>query len=264
MEKILKMENHSFPDGLLFHGTIEPFQGSLKASKWEGVLWTSETPDIAQAYCPESGLSAMWAKRREDYEAFIPRSDLDEKLFRDMGYCLEDMDIQKDKYHKMESYRLLKNHPRNIDVCEYVKSLGYEFENDACWIKIDDSEIQEASWKKPGRLFIIEKTPDLRIKDLSETMDGGLTGRQWNNNDLIRSYENDYDAVCISDVHNSPKLGHFEHKSIALFSRALEKLRFHDIRAAHHDPYHSWYGSRNRITPEFESLVNQLLVETQA
>lgn len=250
------MKDPSFPEGLLFHGTIEPFKTRISASDWEGVLWVSETPEIAQSYCPESGVSALWSLRNTLSENFIPRSDIDEKIFESMGFCLSDMDIQKDKSHKIESYMLLENHPKGKDVLDYIQSLGYHLEDGSCWIKLDNNNIKKASWKKPARLFIFDKDPDLSIIDISDHGDGGLTGRQWENNSLIKSYETTHDGVVVSDIHSSPKMGQFEHKSIALFPRALEKIKFYDIKVQSHDPYQSWHVSRNRTTPEFQNLVD--------
>jgi len=55
------MTEVTLPAGsLLFHGTIEPFEGALEPGI-DGVTWFADTPAIAQTYIPRSGLTVYFS-----------------------------------------------------------------------------------------------------------------------------------------------------------------------------------------------------------
>ena len=73
--------------------------------------------------------------------------------------------------------------------------------------------------------------------------------------------EDGYDGVIISDVHQTPRLGHYEHSSWGLFSCGLEKLTVHQIPCVFFDPADAWYGQKVASTPEWLSLINHARLE---
>ena len=252
-------------NGLVFHGTVEPFKGGLKASNWERLCWFAEAPEIAQSYCPESGSDVL--KGFASYslnDHFVPHSSFDETIFAAMGFDVAQMEAERDRYGRMSSYRILKNHPTNREALSFLEGLGYIFEGESCWIKVrigpnGNDEIMPASWMIPGRLFIAKRPQNLRLYDLQSTEDGGLTGRQWMRTDLFEKLADsgEWDGIIIDDIHQTKKLGHFSHRSIGLFQPTINALQTHIINCVHQDPYNVWNANDGSTTPEFDQLWTQ-------
>ena len=248
--------------GLLFHGTVEPFEGPLVASCWERLRWFAETPEIAQSYCPESGSDVLtsFASYSLD-DRFVPHHSFDATIFAAMGFDIAAMEATRDRYGRMDSYRILPGHPSNRDARAFLEGLGYAFDGETAWIKArpldgGGDEIMGADWKTAGRLFVVERPDDLRLYDLQSSEDGGLTGRQWMRTDLFETLADsgDWDGIVIDDIHQSKKLGQFGHRSVGLFQRTIERLRTHVIACVHADPYDTWKAVDGSTTPEFDSL----------
>tara|TARA_B100000929_G_scaffold132908_1_gene105349 strand:+ start:3213 stop:4085 length:873 start_codon:yes stop_codon:yes gene_type:complete len=250
--------------GLLFHGTVEPFTTPLKATGWEGLLWFAEAPEIAQSYCPESGSEVLKSFLRYALdERFIPHGDFDEKLFAHMGYDIKLMDAERDNTGRMVSYRILEGHPTNREVKRHLEDLGYTFDDESAWIKVrlkseGGDEIMPAAWKIPGRLYILERDPDLRLYDLQSSAEGGLTGRQWMRTDIFEKLAatGQWDGIIIDDIHQSNKMGHFGHRSIGLFQKAIDRLKSHVIPCVNAEPWDIWQARDSRTTEEFDSLFH--------
>jgi hypothetical protein len=248
--------------GLLFHGTVEPFETPLRATGWERLLWFAEGPEIAQSYCPESGSECMVSFLRFALdERFVPHGDMDARIFGLMGFDIAEMDAERDEYGRMCSYRLLKDHPTNRQAKEFIEGLGYVFEGESCWIKMrlkdeGGDEIMPADWRIPGRLHILQRPSDLRLHDLQSSADGGLTGRQWMRTDLFEKLADsgDWDGIIIDDIHQSKKMGHFGHRSIGLFQPTIDRLSHHAIDCVNVEPWDVWKAEDGRTTPEFDAL----------
>lgn len=247
---------------LLFHGTIEPFEGGLRASNWERLRWFAESPEVAQSYCAQSGTEASihFTSYSLD-ERFVPHQCIQEAVFSAMGFDAAAMEATRNRYGRMDSYRLLPNHPTNRQAREYLEALGYVFENECTWLKMRmrpgmTDEIMPNAWRTPGRLFVAERPADLRLYDLQSSEDGGLTGRQWMRTDMFErlAQSGEWDGIIIDDVNQSGKLGHFSHRSIGLFQPAMSRLRMHVIACVHCDPYDVWYATGDSTTPEFDEL----------
>lgn len=248
--------------GLLFHGTIEPFEGPLVASSWERMRWFAETPEIAQSYCAESGSEVLTGFMPYSLdEHFVPHHDFSGTLFEAMGFEVAAMDATRNRYGRMDSYRILPGHPSNRDARAFLENMGYAFGDESAWIKVrrretGGDEIMPADWKTAGRLFVVERPGDLRLYDLQSSEEGGITGRQWMRTDLFETLANsgDWDGIVIDDINQSRKLGQFGHRSVGLFQPAIERLRTHVIACVHADPYDTWHAVDGRTTPEFDSL----------
>ena len=248
--------------GLLFHGTVEPFDTPLRATGWERLLWFAEGPEIAQSYCPESGSECLVSFLRFALdERFVPHGDMDARIFGLMGFNIAEMDAERDEYGRMCSYRLLENHPTNRQAKEFIESLGYVFESESCWIKMrlkdeGGDEIMPADWKISGRLHILQRPGDLRLYDLQSSADGGLTGRQWMRTDLFEKLADSgsWDGIIIDDIHQSKKMGHFGHRSIGLFQSTIDRLNHHAIDCLNIEPWDVWKAEDGRTTPEFDAL----------
>lgn len=247
---------------LLFHGTLELFEGRLSGTGWEGLRWSAQNPSIAQSYCPEAGLLTGWSSPlpHEVSERLLPIGDINRIIFRALGFDERQADVQYDDHGLPSSWRILPGHPTNADAILYLAKLGYDTRSGLCWIKTRRSEdtpsILPADHKQSGRLFILERPADLRIFDYAKSRDGGLSGQQWMHTDIFRSLaaSGAWDGVLISDVHQTKMAGHFEHPSIGLFEPTLAKLRFHVIDAVHFEPSTLWGRTDGSTTPEFDQL----------
>jgi hypothetical protein len=242
--------------GLLFHGTVEPFETPLRATGWERLLWFAEGPEIAQSYCPESGSECMVSFLRFALdERFVPHGDMDARIFGLMGFDIAEMDAERDEYGRMCSYRLLKDHPTNRQAKEFIEGLGYVFEGESCWIKMRLKD-EGGDEIMPGRLHILQRPSDLRLHDLQSSADGGLTGRQWMRTDLFEKLADsgDWDGIIIDDIHQSKKMGHFGHRSIGLFQPTIDRLSHHAIDCVNVEPWDVWKAEDGRTTPEFDAL----------
>lgn len=243
---------------LLFHGTIEPFDGPIVASDWEHLRWFATSPDVAQSYCPESGSEVLMSfpgYRLDDH--FIPNHHHSRQLFETMGHSVAAMDATCDHTGRMTSYMILDGHPSERVARAFLEDMGYVFENESAWIKVRlradrSDEFMPADWRTPGRLYIASRPDPLVLHDMAGTMDGGLTGRQWMETDVFEeiSRSGNHDGVVISDIHQTKSMGHFEHSSIGLFGHVLRRLDWHAIPCVHHDPGRS----RDETTPEFQAL----------
>jgi hypothetical protein len=247
---------------LLFHGTLEPFDGRLRASSWEGLRWATQDPCVAQSYCPETGSVTGWSAP-EPYrlaENMLPEGPINKIIFRELGFDEFDLDATRDHNGRFQSWRVLPNHPKWQDALTYMLGLGYDPSSGYCWVKThcagNKDVILPANHKDCGRMFIIERPADLRIYDHSIMVDGGLTGQQWMQTDVFRATaaSSRWDGIKIDDVHQSKKMGHFGHASIGLFEPTLARLRYHVIDIVHYDPWDSWQHRTPSTTPEFEAL----------
>jgi hypothetical protein len=249
-------------DQLLFHGTIESFEGRLVASKWESLRWTAEDPCVAQSYCPETGGLTGWAAEMayEMDRPLLPQGPINAILFRDFGFDEADLDATTDHTGRYQSYRILPNHPTNQMAADRMRELGYKANYGTMdWVKVGRSAkgdvILPADHKDAGRLFILERPVDLRIHDISRTTDGGLTGRQWTQTDAFHAASQaGWDGIQIDDIHQSKQLGHFGHVAIGLFEPTLARLRYHVLDIVHFDPWDCWKRQDDSTTPEFDAL----------
>jgi hypothetical protein len=253
--------------GLLFHGTVEPFETPLRATGWERLLWFAEAPEIAQSYCPESGSEVLksFASHALD-DRFVPHGDFDARVFAAMGFDVAAMKAERDLSGRMTSYRVLPGHPSNRDARAFLEGLGYRFDGESAWIKVrllqgGGDELMPASWMTPGRLFVAERPAGLRLYDLATTEEGGLSGRQWMRTDLFQSLaeSGEWDGLVIDDVHRTRRLGHFGHRSIGLFQATIDRLRLHATPCVHCDPYEVWNARDGSTTSEFDGLHEEVL-----
>ncbi len=247
---------------LLFHGTIEPFEGRLRSFSSLGLRWFAEDPVVAQSYCPAVPGSTGWSPPYlwNLTERMLPEGAINTLIFRELGFDERDLDITRDKYDRICSWRYLDGHPTWQQAKDYMTDLGYDTSS-LCWVKTGERAgidvILPADYKAPGRLFIAERPKDFRVFDYARGRDGGLTGRQWNHHSAFTKIAatGDWDAVLIDDVNQSPAMGHFGHPALGVFESTLEGLDYHVIDAVNFDPIDAWYGDGDvSTTPEFAAL----------
>lgn len=247
---------------LMFHGTLEAFQGRLKSFSSMGLRWAAEDPVVAQSYCPATSGSTMWSAPYTWTlrERMLPDSHINAIIFRELGFDERKLDIKRDDRGRICSWRVLEGHPTWQQAKDYMAGLGYE-DSSYSWVKTAKRDgvdiILPADYKAQGRLFIIERPADLRVFDYAQGRDGGLTGRQWNHSTAFTKIAatGDWDAVLIDDVNQSDGMGHFGHPALGVFEKTLSKLRYHVIDAMNFDPIEAWYGEdANATTPEFDAL----------
>ncbi|AXK43991.1 hypothetical protein [Erythrobacter aureus] len=248
--------------GLMFHGTLEQFDGRLKSFSSLGLRWAAEDPVVAQSYCPATSGSTMWTPPYlwTLQERMLPDSYINRIIFRELGFDERKLDIKRDDRDRICSWRVLDGHPTWQQAKDYMASLGYDGSSYS-WVKTAKRDsvdvILPADYKAQGRLFILERPADFRVYDYATGREGGLTGRQWNHSTAFTKLAaaDEWDAVLIDDVNQSEGMGHFGHPALGVFEKTLSTLRYHVIDAVNFDPITAWYGEDpHATTPEFDAL----------
>lgn len=257
--------------GILFHGTCEKIEGDPKGGGYDGVFWTAESPDVAQAYIPRSGVTT-WLHAPSDYcrdDHIKPMKHggwiMDWAMQR-AGVTLDDLDVT---WNGMSAYSwtIPKNWPTEGDLEDHLLSMGYEA--DAMGVykvslsyekSLDGTGSREclkpADWKLPGHLLIILANEiDIRDPEWSEDALGYETHNRVA--DFDRFSQSGIDAIRMSDCLQSDYQGNVPHKSIGLFPQGLEKISWMSIPATRHDgaSLETWKGAE---TPEFSEFMKGL------
>lgn len=228
-------------ENLLFHGTGESIEGPLGAKSHGGILWVAETPDIAQSYIPESGLSTMlYLPQERANDPFPPNQGVYYDILKQMGYNLE---AEWDTTGRVKSWgwkdRASHSLPKYRDVINYIENvLGYKGENGMYRIKQDRShKFAPAHYKLPGTLFILIGKSRLRLFDLTGGSDeDDLMDPTYNKIILFRkAQEAGYDGVRINDFAQSKIWGNIGHRSIGIFPSGLAKLQIENTQATNFD-----------------------------
>lgn len=258
-------EYNSFPDyeqDALYHGTSELIKGRLTVGAYDGILWTGKTPDIAQNYIPECGLSAMHFKpgrwEMDNPVRLLRRGDMIFGLLKQMGY---DISAEFDDMDNVLRYSIKKEGvsvatPTNSDAYGFLTDrLGYDKDVDAITVKMAfvDKTLTPLpkDYKRKGELYILSGASKLNLYDMA-VGESDLGDRQYHRCDLFRKLEEKgYDGVVINDFAQSKIQGNFGHKSTGLFKSALEKMDFFKIDAVNHD-WVDYDDFRSKSTAEIQ------------
>jgi hypothetical protein len=240
---------------LLFHGTIEPIEGDLHGGGYDDIVWTAESPSIAQNYISTGGYHAV----SKPWNLKEPIRPTNHETFwmvvaRNMGHNFDESTIEKDKYDRIQSYRLPEGWPTYQEAVDWIEGLGYNDDRGHYKIKSDiDGKILPPTYKPQGELFLAVGKDKLRIFDMTEggKKEGDLMELDYNKLDLFKALESKgYDGVRINDFAQSDYWGNFGHHSIGLFPIGLKKIQFSRIPAKNFD----WSDDEDRwtnMTPEF-------------
>ena len=146
----------------------------LKAGAYDSVLWTTETPDVAQSYIPECGSKTFWSvsdyRKKETISPFFNREPtFDLQIAQIMGFDAKLCEGRGWMWNTQKA-------PTYGDVLDFLHNLGYtEALNTYGRYKLKTSmlngklEIFPANYKMPGKLFILTGKESLNLFDDSES-----------------------------------------------------------------------------------------------
>src|SRR5690606_31266806 len=131
--------------------------------------------------------------------------------------------------------------PMVSDAIDTLNALGYTpDENDIyrikCVTKENDREIMPASYREPGRLYILKGRENLNLLDISKGESDGLDLQYNDFGSFAKAREAGYDGVIIDDFLQSRNWGNVGHRAIAIFETGLQKMEHTNITAYNHDP----------------------------
>ena len=162
------------PGKLLFHGTSEEFPvKEIRGGGYDGVIWTAETPDIAQNYIPISGVTTAISAR---YLTRPQKGSVIQQLQRKIGIEYDYSTVEWDYMDRATSFYYPKGWdrlPEEVEVVERLENLGYEKESYGMYkirmtYLIDGAErLMLPGEKTIGRLFIFKVKQPLRIFDFT-------------------------------------------------------------------------------------------------
>jgi len=234
---------------ILFHGTCEKIEGPLRGGGYDGVLWTSRSPDVSQSYIPTSGMSVQYSKpsnfSMDDYASFYYADSFDLKIARLIGYEVSDIEI--DSTQKIISYMIKKDGeyasiPRQRDIYNFIKNtLGYDVDNNddvEILMGHDENGVEEfypADYSMPGELYIFSGAKELNLFDMS-TGEGDLMDVQYHSVDKFKELATEgYDGVIIDDFAQSKTYGNVGHESVGLFPAGIKKMAAFSVPAKNYD-----------------------------
>lgn len=237
--------------GLLFHGTAEPFEGDLRPSSYDGVLWFAKDPLFAQAYIPACGLSSIVSKPSDWQmsEHVRPNQHSFWTEFAVANLGREMPDVEHDAHGQVRSWTIPRGWPTYGECMKALADLGYRFDNDSEVVKTSkESGIRKfvaADWLEPGRVYVTA-LDGLNLLDLSSG-EGDLTDPMHKRLDLFREAEDKgYDGIIIDDFAQSEDCGNVGHRAVGLFKAACPRPCF--VYPAFH---RAMEGVRSLLTVDF-------------
>ncbi|AOG03040.1 hypothetical protein BSY19_4719 (plasmid) [Bosea sp. RAC05] len=243
---------------LLFHGTCEEFDLPPTGGGYDGMVWTAESPFIAQTYIPVAGLEAYvsapdgWRLAdgiRPGRGSFWMDFAVDK-----LGLAYEDVDW--DPHGDARSWSFKKGCRVTYgEAFEALRAMGYVFTNDLAAVRQQTIAgkvvTMPADWSIPGRLLICVRDPAWKLLDIS-TGESDLTQLQYHDVDRFRDAESaGYDGVIIDDFAQSSVIGNIGHRSIGLFPATAARLEWAQIAATSTAASTDY---RRSSTDEFDSL----------
>lgn len=241
---------------MLFHGTAETFELPPRPGGYDNVLWTAESPAIAQTYIPRAGITtygnaeASWimADRVRPLE-----NSFWYLVVRNMGF--EATEVHKSPSGELLSWRLPEGYPSYAEAREWLEGLGYRRSTAGIYevsieLTTGVDKIRPAAWRKQGRLLFAEN-PGLRLLDLVQGRESDLQDLDYHKIEAFREAEAaGYDGVVITDFLQDKEHGNVGHRSIGLFAAAAAQLNWEDIPAVNH----AWLPGVD-TTPEYDAWL---------
>lgn len=216
----------------LFHGSIEPVKGPLRAGG-DQVLWFADDPKIAQLYIPRAGSSMItepdnlrWPNENPSVRAIQHALGID--------YDLDA--VEWDARGRPTSWPLPSGWdrmPTTRQVDQRIRDLGYTPHRGGVYpayrFYFDrDDNILPPGGAVEGELFVAAPTRDMRIVDVTD-LGGDLMDPAHLWIPLFRQLDElGYDGVVINDYAQSEAWGNFGHRSLGLFPAAIRDLELVD------------------------------------
>ena len=226
-----------------FHGTAENFEGPLKGGAYDNIIWTANNPAVAQNYIPASGAQSgfsldKWAEDHEPYSHFRYHRGTDVALLKQMGYGYP-TDEELYPNGELKNYRIKDRHATHGEMREYLRSLGYDPEEDF-WINTEyvdgDEIVRPKNYKMPGRLFIGHPQKPLNIFDTTEYLEGDESNPAYHMHDVFNLIKGKgYHGVKIPDFAQSKNWGNVHHESVGIFPEYVDHLNWDVIPAVNFD-----------------------------
>ena len=244
---------------LLFHGTCEEFELPPTGGGYDGMVWTAETPWIAQTYIPLAGLEA--------YVSEPDRWRLDEGIRPSRGsfwcdFAKEKLgllydEVEWDPHGTAQSWSF-KHRVTYGEAFEALKAMGYEFKDGLASVlqqTVDDQvRTMPADWMIPGRLLICARDPGWKLLDIS-IGESDLMDLQYHDIERFQQAEKDgYSGVVIDDFLQHRVLGNVGHRAIGLFPGVAAQLEWAEIPATSTTAVRS---ASKSSTPEFDLLLTE-------
>lgn len=266
-------EGNAAAAGLLFHGTCERIIGPLVGGAYDGIFWTAETPAVAQAYIPRSGVKRLLArpstfKLEERLRPTVPDDPI-------MGWALarcrarwDDLEIEMDGRHPC-SWRALDDWPTYGDLARWIAvDLGYGDPDTDYW-EISCSRdaagnacFMPAEWRLQGQLIILH-VPDLRITP-APWSESALCLKPHNRlEDFARFARQGMEAFSMSDQLQSEHLGNVHHRAIGLLPSALARACWIAVPARRHDGGDPM-AFQSPMTEDLQAFIDEASCDHQA
>jgi hypothetical protein len=250
-----------------FHGTGEEFEEPLKGGSYDGLIWTANNPAVAQNYIPASGARSgfsldRWSEDHEPYERFrYPRST-DITLLKQMGYGYP-IDHELYPNGELKSYRFKDRKATHGEIREYLRSLGYDPEEDF-WLNTsytDDGEVvRPKDYKMPGRLFVGHPRKPLNIFDTTEHLESDMQNPAYHMHGVFRAVKDrGYHGIKIHDFAQSKNWGNVNHESVGIFPEYADHLDWDVIPAVNFDWGDNIVGVFS--TPEWDAYHKQQILQ---
>jgi len=246
------------PKGLLFHGTCESFEDALKGGPYDGVLWTADSPVIAQQYIPSSGSSVL-VHRPMDYELkdrVRPNPDSWWNGLAKRISGLECREVELDAYGRAKSWIVPDGWPTYGDCVRHVEEvLGYRTDRGGYEIRqqLVDGRFEDrpAGWQVEGWLYVA-LSDGLRFKDLRRSSEGDLMDLEYHDVEGFETAASEgWDGVIINDFAQADGHGNVGHVSWGLLPKGLEKAEWIRLPAVRR-PLESGH-----FTPDVEAWLSE-------
>jgi hypothetical protein len=262
------------PGSRIFHGTSEDVRGELRGGGYDGVLWTAETPAVAQAYIPISGLEMFVLPDGLTRPTKDPHV---QALQRAIGIFYDMDEVEWDPHGRLVSWPRPRGGgrtPSADEVMDRMERIGFERPDSKYQpyrVRVDGDRILKPGEKITGTLYVGTVLEPLEIFDatLGGEIEHDLMNPQYNDLGTMRKVRDlGYDGIRIQDFLQSKTWGNVGHQSIGLFPSGIRKVRWTPVPATNYDPPDEPDAERGwGNTPEYQAWHRQLpfdLTTTQA
>lgn len=237
----------------LWHGTAERVTGPLRGGGYDGILWTSPSPEIARSYIPGSGSSMLWTpvvNHRRSERATPDRNSATWQMALSLGFS--DVEAVYDERGFLRSWK--GPTPTLGEITDRLASLGYE-PGTTHWVKMAGGKVLGSKDRIAGALYRIDVAHELRVADLRQ---GDFDRSQPSYHDLAafqRMRDLGFDAVAIDDMSKDESGDQLGHDSIGLFPSGIAKCQMGAPQASSHLAFAEWFG-RRKVSPAPEIRVS--------
>jgi hypothetical protein len=231
------------PGQLLFHGSLEDFEGDLRPGGFDRAAWFADTPSVAQLYIPCAGLRVYVTPDGLRWPSLSPQI---RAIQAALGIEYDEAKVERDAHGCLRSYGLprgWREFPTVEDVAARLQGLGFPVRG--AQIGFHRGRLLRPEECAPGRLFVVTPRTPLKIANLAAGGEGDLQQPQHLELSLFqRAAAAGYDGVLIHDFAQSREYGNLGHLSVGLFEHALPKTRLVEVVPATYEEF-AWASATN-------------------